>query len=156
MAELKKSGLYIAQGPETNVLIKVEGKAPLLEIVGAIDLNEFNRTGKAKELDKNSIEVLDIMSCPEKYCFESPSITDAIKNEEGLNKKSGRDADTVKESEYDNFIAEYKRLHQLYPPAQAEPKFALWLKQKHNISLNSSQFVISKIKKMLNKSIAEL
>ena len=34
-----KAGMWIAQGPETNVLLLLSGVEPLLEVVGAIDLN---------------------------------------------------------------------------------------------------------------------
>ena len=43
-----KAGMWIAKGPEINVLLRVCGKSPILEIKGAIDLNYFFATGKAK------------------------------------------------------------------------------------------------------------
>lgn len=81
-----KAGIWIAKGPEINVLLRVCGKAPMLEIKGAIDLNHFYATGKAKELDVNSNEITDIMSYPENYTFDPPSITDVIANIEGIGK----------------------------------------------------------------------
>ena len=54
-----KAGMWIAKGPEINVLLRVCGKSPLLEIKGAIDLKLFSATGKAKELDVSN-EITDI------------------------------------------------------------------------------------------------
>ena len=76
-----KAGMWIAQGSETNILILLSGKAPVLKVRGAIDLNTFNSTGKAKELTENSVEVQDILMYPEKYVFLEPSISEAINNE---------------------------------------------------------------------------
>lgn len=56
-----KAGMWIAQGPETNVLLLLSELEPLLEVVGAIDLNYFKQNGKAKDLTKDSPEVVDIM-----------------------------------------------------------------------------------------------
>ena len=89
MAKELKDGVYIAQGPDTNILIRVVGKVPLLEIVGAINLNKFYQTGKVESLSKDSIEVLDILSCPEKYCFENPSLSNVVENKTGLNEDKG-------------------------------------------------------------------
>lgn len=41
-----KAGMWIAKGPEINVLLRVCGKSPLLEIKGAIDLNYFFATDR--------------------------------------------------------------------------------------------------------------
>lgn len=58
----------------------------MLEVKGAIDLNYFFATGKAKELDPNSSEIVDIMSYPNNYNFDPPSITDVINNIHGIGK----------------------------------------------------------------------
>ena len=76
-----KAGMWIAQGPQTNVLLLLHGESPMLKVGGAIDLNEFKRTGKAKQLEEGSAEVQDILMFPDKYTFEPPCITDAIDNE---------------------------------------------------------------------------
>ncbi len=147
MTELTKEGIYIAQGPEINVLIKVVGKAPLLEVVGAIDLNRFYRTGEAKNLSKTSEEVLDILSCPEKYNFEPPSFTEAVKSE-GIDRSKGKkiDVENISNDDFQAYIKEYKELHALFKPDEAEIKFVMWLRQKHNISINNGQFIVKKIK----------
>ena len=82
-----QAGLWIAQGQAINVLLNIKGKSPLLEIVGAIDLNYFERTGKAKSLSKDSDEIADILDYPENYRFSVPAITDAIYNKDGLGSK---------------------------------------------------------------------
>lgn len=147
MAELKQEGIYIAQGPETNVLIKFVGKAPLLEVAGAIDLNHFYRTGEAKSLSKTSNEVLDILSCPEKYNFEDPSFTEAVKSE-GIDCSKGKsiDVENISENDFQIYAKKYKDLHSYLKPDEAERKFIIWLRQEHNISINNGLFLVKKIK----------
>lgn len=84
MFELKREGLYIAQGPKTNVLIRVVGEYPLLSILGGVSLNELYATGKAKTLTDKSPEIQDILVNPRKYTFELPTVTEAVTNEKGL------------------------------------------------------------------------
>ena len=36
-----KAGMWIAQGSETNILILLSGKAPVLKVRGAIDLTRY-------------------------------------------------------------------------------------------------------------------
>lgn len=82
-----KAGLWIAQGQATNILLNLKGKAPLLEVKGAIDLNHFEKTGETRLLNKDSDEVVDILSYPENYQFFTPAISDAIYNSFGLGSK---------------------------------------------------------------------
>ena len=82
-----KAGLWIAQGQATNILLNLQGKAPLLEVKGAIDLNHFEKTGETKILTKNSDEVVDLLSYPESYQFFTPAISDTIYNSFGLGSK---------------------------------------------------------------------
>lgn len=82
-----KAGLWIAQGQATNILLNLKGKAPLLEIKGAIDLNHFEKTGETKLLNKDSDEVVDILTYPENYQFFTPAISDAVYNSFGLGSK---------------------------------------------------------------------
>lgn len=145
--ELKQEGIYIAQGPENNVLIKIVGKAPMLEVAGAIDLNHFYKTGEAKNLSKTSDEVLDILSCPEKYNFEYPSFTEAVKSE-GIDRSKGKsiDIENIPDDDFQTYAKEYKNLHGYLKPDEAERKFIMWLRQKHNISINNGHFIVKKIK----------
>ena len=43
MLELKKAGLYIANGKNVSVLVKVTGTAPMLDIVSGILLNDMEK-----------------------------------------------------------------------------------------------------------------
>lgn len=149
MKELKE-GIYIAQGPETNILIRLAGKSPLLTVVGAIDLNQFYQTGKVTNLSKDSIEVLDIMSCPEKYRFEVPSITSAIENIKGIDKETGRTLNDIKDEEESEFLNKYQELIRLYGDCDtANTRMILYLKREKNISISQGRFVIEKLKKLL-------
>ena len=150
MAKELKEGIYIAQGPETNILIRLAGKSPLLTVIGAIDLNQFYQTGKVENLSKDSIEVLDIMSCPEKYRFEVPSITSAIENIKGIDKETGRTLNDIKDEEESEFLNKYQELIRLYGDCDtANTRMILYLKREKNISISQGRFVIEKLKKIL-------
>lgn len=150
MAKELKEGIYIAQGPETNILIRLAGKSPLLTVIGAIDLNQFYQTGKVENLSKDSIEVLDIMSCPEKYRFEVPSITTAIENIKGIDKETGRTLNDIKDEEESEFLNKYQELIRLYGDCDtANTRMILYLKREKNISISQGRFVIEKLKKLL-------
>ena len=153
MQQELKAGMWIAQGSETNILIRVAGASPMLEIIGAMDLNSFYRTGEIKQLEKDSIEVIDIQSCPEKYRFEKPTITDAIKSA-GIDTTSGKKLDEIKDEELKLFLNKYQELISLYHNTQnAETRFIVWLKQNHGYAISQGKFVISKIKKLLNQPV---
>ena len=150
MTKELKEGIYIAQGPETNILIRLTGKSPLLTVIGAIDLNQFYQTGKVENLSKDSIEVLDILSCPEKYRFEVPSITSAIENIKGIDKETGRTLNDIKDEEESEFLNKYQELIRLYGNCDtANARMILYLKREKNISISQGRFVIEKLKKLL-------
>ena len=114
MKELQK-GVYIAQGPETNVLIRLSGKAPMLEVTTAIDLNAFYNKGKIVELALNSAEIIDIMSYPENYVFYEPAVSDSVYNKEGLESFKGKE-------EVLNFISAGRKVIQnIAPISKIEP-----------------------------------
>ena len=151
MAKELKDGVYIAQGPDTNILIRVVGKAPLLEIVGAINLNKFYQTGKVESLPKDSIEVLDILSCPEKYCFENPSLTSVVESKTGLNEDKGRQASDVKDPEYKEFLTKYQYYIEIYGQTEAaKNRMVLWLAKEKGIAISQGRFIITKLIQMLN------
>ena len=154
MAKELKEGVYIAQGPETNILIRLVGKAPMLEVIGAIDLNKFYQTGKVVNLEKNSIEVLDVISCPEKYRFELPSVTSVVETKTGIDRESGRKVTDIEDSEISEFTDKYQSLIKLYGNCDtAENRMILWLKKEKNISISQGRFVIDKIKALINRSL---
>lgn len=149
MAKELKEGMYIAQGPETNILIRLVGKAPLLTVVGAIDLNRFYQKGVTVALAKDSIEVLDILSCPEKYRFESPAITTAIEKA-GMDKTSGRSLNDIKDEEQSEFLNKFQEFIGLYGNCdKAENMFILWLKREKNIAISQGRFVIDQLYKLI-------
>ena len=148
-----KAGMWIAQGPETNVLLLLSGVEPLLEVVGAIDLNYFKQNGKAKNLTKDSPEVVDIMMYPEKYTFALPSITEVVDNVgigdlqtlEGLVEYSRKDK-IVEEG-----IAYYKSTLPLYGIEQAKVRTRLHLKKKYSLKMSQANYVFTVICKALNR-----
>ena len=148
-----KAGMWIAQGPETNVLLLLSGVEPLLEVVGAIDLNYFKQNGKAKDLTKDSPEVVDIKMYPEKYTFALPSITEVVDNVgigdlqtlEGLGEYSRKDK-TLEEG-----IAYYKSTLPLYGIEQAKVRTRLHLKKKYSLKMSQANYVFTVICKALNR-----
>lgn len=112
MLELKKEGLYIAQGPKINVLIRVVGAYPLLSIIGGASLNELYATGKVRALTDKSPEIQDILVNPHRYTFDLPSISSSIENENGL-EDTTRNIDNIEEllEEWKDAYVEIKKLY---------------------------------------------
>lgn len=148
-----KAGMWIAQGPETNVLLLLSGVEPLLEVIGAIDLNYFKQNGKAKDLTKDSPEVVDIMMYPEKYTFALPSITEVI-NGVGigdLQTLEGIGEDSRKDKIIEEGISYYRTALPLYGIEQAKVRTRLHLKKKYSLKMSQANYVFTVICKALNR-----
>ena len=148
-----KAGMWIAQGPETNVLLLLSGVEPLLEVVGAIDLNYFKQNGKAKDLTKDSPEVVDIMMYPEKYTFALPSITEVVDNVGigDLQTLEGLGEDSRKDKIIEEGITYYKSTLLLYGVEQAKVRTRLHLKKKYSLKMSQANYVFTVICKALNR-----
>lgn len=148
-----KAGMWIAQGPETNVLLLLSGVEPLLEVVGAIDLNHFKQNGKAKDLTKESPEVVDIMMYPEKYTFALPSITEVVDNVGigDLQTLEGLGEDSRKDKIIEEGISYYKSTLPLYGIEQAKVRTRLHLKKKFSLKMSQANYVFTVICKALNR-----
>lgn len=110
MLELRKAGLYIANGKNTSVLIKVAGEAPLLEIISGVLLNDMEKDGTITPLGKDSIIIQDIVMNPKNYIFELPSVSEAV------SKQPFEDSE-IDESDVDleEMVDKYLDLRAMYP-----------------------------------------
>lgn len=148
------AGMYIARGPEVNILIRLVGKEPMLEVKSAIDLNKFYNEGKVVELKRDSVEVIDIMTYPDKYDFEKPSTTATILNEKGIDCDVDRDEDTITEEFLDSCVDKLKSFINLtMDSAQAENKLILWLKREHLYSITQGRAILKKIKERMMPNV---
>ena len=86
MKELKE-GVWMAQGPSQNVIIKAVGEAPFIEIVSGIEMNAFFDTGAVKKLTKTSVEIQHIIQNPYDYQFEPLTVSESVLNALGIGKK---------------------------------------------------------------------
>lgn len=112
MLELKKGGLYIANGKNVSVLIKVTGEAPMLDIVSGVLLNDMERDGRITKLDNDSVIIQDILMNPKNYVFDLPSVSQAIK--EDPDKDSSKSTD-LQDYELEMLIDRYFDLRTMYP-----------------------------------------
>lgn len=112
MLELKKAGLYIANGKNVSVLIKVTGEAPMLDIVSGVLLNDMEKDGTVTKLDQDSYIIQDILMNPKNYIFDLPAISDAIKQDPM--KESNKSTD-LEEEELEDLIDRYQDLRIMYP-----------------------------------------
>lgn len=142
--QLKKAGIYIAVGDRTNVLIKVVGQAPVLEIVSGILLNDFYNVGKVTPLTKKSIELQDIIENPDKYIFQSPAITDSIEEENPFDGESTKGVPT--DTELKEITELYKEHLAIYGNTT---KFVVTMLQRGH-SVSQTNVIITMIKKQLN------
>lgn len=112
MLELKKSGLYIANGKNVSVLIKVTGEAPMLDIISGVLLNDMEKDGTVTKLDQDSYIIQDILTNPKNYIFDLPAVSDAIKQDPM--KDSNKSTD-LEEEELEDLIDRYQDLRTMYP-----------------------------------------
>ena len=112
MLELKKAGLYIANGKNVSVLIKVTGEAPMLDIVSGVLLNDMERDGTITKLDQDSFVIQDIIMNPKNYIFDLPAVSDAIKGDPM--KETNKSTD-IEDFELENLVDTYRNLRNMYP-----------------------------------------
>lgn len=112
MLELKKAGLYIANGKNVSVLIKVTGEAPMLDIVSGVLLNDMERDGTITKLDQDSFVIQDIIMNPKNYIFDLPTVSDAIKGDPM--KETNKSTD-LEDFELENLMDTYRNLRNMYP-----------------------------------------
>lgn len=112
MLELKKAGLYIANGKNVSVLIKVTGEAPMLDIVSGVLLNDMERDGTITKLDQDSFIIQDIIMNPKNYIFDLPAVSDAIKGDPM--KETNKSTD-MEDFELENLMDTYRDLRNMYP-----------------------------------------
>lgn len=112
MLELKKAGLYIANGKNVSVLIKVTGEAPMLDIVSGVLLNDMERDGTITKLDQDSFVIQDIIMNPKNYIFDLPAVSDAIKGDPM--KETNKSTD-MEDFELENLMDTYRNLRNMYP-----------------------------------------
>ena len=112
MLELKKAGLYIANGKNVSVLIKVTGEAPMLDIISGVLLNDMEKDGTVTKLDQDSYIIQDILMNPKNYIFDLPAVSDAIKQDPM--KESNKSTD-LEEEELEDLIDRYQDLRIMYP-----------------------------------------
>lgn len=145
-----KAGMWIAQGPETNVLLRLCGKSPLLEVKGAIDLNYFYATGKAKELAPDSNEITDIMSYPENYNFDPPAITDVIANINGIGKCTFESYDASPD-ETKKCIDYYKSILPFHGIDSSRAKLRIFIKREFGLTMGQAALFSNEVLKMIQK-----
>ena len=143
-----KAGMWIAQGPETNILLRLCGKSPMLEVKGAIDLNYFYATGKAKELEPNSSEIVDIMSYPNNYNFDPPSITDVINNIHGIGKCTFESYKATPE-ETNKCIDYYKSILPFYGIDTSKAKLRIFIKREFNLTMGQAALFSNEVLKLI-------
>lgn len=114
MIELKREGLYIANGKNISVLIKVTGQTPYLDIPCGVLLNDMQNRNCVTVLDRNSPEIQDILSNPTQYVYDFPTVSDAINNKEGLETTEHERIEYSTET-FNEWVNAYLRLREAYP-----------------------------------------
>lgn len=145
-----KAGMWIAQGPQTNILLLLHGEAPMLKVGGAIDLAAFKSTGKAKQLDESSVEVQDILMYPDKYTFEPPCVTSSI-DSEGFSSKFETVADLKDKDEMISAGIEYVKTGMFLSTAERKSKTCLYLFRKFGITYGQACNLYALIVKKCNR-----
>ena len=143
MVELKEEGLYIANGKDISVLIKVVGKAPMLDIVCGVLLNEMQANNTVKVLDKNSPEIQDILLHPDTYVFDYPVLSEAVNNSLGLNKPHSKQIEYT-EKQFSKWVEKYQKLKKDYPE-ECNVKMTVALVSNDKFSVDQAEMIIKQI-----------
>ena len=156
-----RAGMWIAQGPEMDILVTLTGEAPLLEFVCGLDLNSFKR-GVMKTLSKESREIQDMLMYPDKYIFEAPNVSAAINNENGLGKTTFESIPLCPEKEeeildyYINVALPSKldrkcKAEGISREDAAKNMTAIYIKHKYSYTLGHAFTLLAKVLKTLAK-----
>lgn len=143
MVELKEEGLYIANGKDISVLVKVVGKAPMLDIVCGVLLNEMQANNTVKVLDKNSPEIQDILLHPDTYVFDYPVLSEAVNNSLGLNKPHSKQIEYT-EKQFSKWVEKYQKLKKDYPE-ECNVKMTVALVSNDKFSVDQAEMIIKQI-----------
>ena len=143
MVELKEEGLYIANGKDISVLVKVVGKAPMLDIVCGVLLNEMQANNTVKVLDKNSPEIQDILLHPDTYVFDYPVLSEAVNNLLGLNKPHSKQIEYT-EKQFSKWVEKYQKLKKDYPE-ECNVKMTVALVSNDKFSVDQAEMIIKQI-----------
>lgn len=114
MLELKRAGLYIANGKNTSVLVRVAGEYPYLRVISGVLLNDMEKDGTVTVLKEDDPELQDIVSNPKNYIFDLPSVSNSVKNEKGLKTTEKKSIEFTNE-QFDEWVEKYINLTKLYP-----------------------------------------
>lgn len=145
-------GTWIARGPETNLLIRLVGQAPLLDVKAAILLNDFETKGIVTELDKNSVEVMDVMTYPERYDFELPNTTAIINNRDGIKGGVERDPASITLELLERVANVYKdNLNIWLDTEKATNKTIVWLYREEQYTIAQAQSIIKQMLQYINE-----
>lgn len=143
MKELKE-GVWMAQGPSQNIIIKAVGEAPFIEIISGIDMNAFFDTGTVKKLTKSSVEIQHILSNPYDYQFEPLTVTESVLNALGIGKKIfTRSPKDFSEHELEE-ITETYRLHVATYGKDEDNKFIVRLYNVYKLSVGEGFTLLNK------------
>ena len=143
MLELKRAGLYIANGKNTSVLIKVAGEAPMLEIISGVVLNDMERDGTVTVLGKDDLIIQDILTNPKKYVFDYPAVSNDIS---GI--PFGRNTEELKnieDIEFERWLDTYQEYKTMYPN-NYNVKLQISLINE-GFTINQADLIITKLEK---------
>lgn len=142
MLELKKAGLYIANGKNVSVLVKVVGESPMLDIIRGVLLNDMEKNGTVTVLDRDSIIIQDILMNPKNYIFDLPSVSDAVFKEYSEDTDNSKNLE-LEDIELESCIDTYQDYRIMYPDNYII-KMQIYLINK-GYSKNQADMIINRI-----------
>ena len=142
MLDLKKSGLFIANGDKISVLIKVAGVAPMLSIISGVLLNDMKKDGTVTALTPLDPEIQDIICNPNDYIYELPSISESIEKS-GFEKEVNKNVE-YSDKQFNEWVGTYKEYLSLYKD-NWEPKFTIYLLKNTRYSKSQVGTILKEI-----------
>lgn len=145
MKELKE-GVWMAQGPSQNVIIKAVGESPFIKIIAGIEMNAFFDTGKVKALSESSIEIQHILQNPYDYQFEPLTVSESVLNALGIGKKLfSKTTKDFSENELIEITDAYRLHIETYGPStDSDNSFIMRLYKVYGLSVGEGFTLLSK------------
>lgn len=149
MLELSREGLYIANGKDISVLVRVVGEAPMLDIKSGVLLNDMQKDGTITILTKDNPEIQDILMNPKNYVFDYPCTSDAVNNAEGFNKQIMKNVE-FSEQTFVKWTEQYKKFVGIFPDMY-RVKMKAFLIRNAKFSASQADIVIRQIEIRLKR-----
>lgn len=143
-------GVWMAQGPSQNVIIKVVGEQPFIKIVKGVLMNDFFNYGRVKELNENSLEIQHILQNPSLYNFEYLTVTQAVLDTVGVGTRTFQKWENLTDEDIKELVEQYQNHLKIYGNTN-DSAFIIKMCKEYRITTGQASNVLeNKVKRILS------